>query len=92
MFALISMVFHYYKTYKKALPSGIFVASFVAFIFLNVIENYVHYSIGRTTEDENGNLITFKPPSAKDWLKMIYIMLVFAVLQGLFTMFLSNYV
>ena len=86
------MVFHYWKTYKKTLPSGIFLASFIAFIFLNVIENYFHYSIGRTTEDEESKVISFKQPSAKDWFKMMYIMLLFAVLQGLFTMFLSNYV
>ncbi len=74
----------------RRLPHNIFLSSFVAFIILNVIENYIHYNIGRNREDKE--FIKLSTPSVKDWIKIIFIMIVFAILQGGFTLFLSNYI
>jgi len=60
--------------------------SFLVFIFLNVIENYVHYNIGRHRESES---IQLSSPSKNDWLKIIVVMTVFAFLQGGFTYLLE---
>ena len=51
----------------------IFLISFSIFVVLNIIENYVHYNIGRHT----------------DWIKIIIVMAVFAFLQGGFTSLLD---
>ncbi len=74
----------------RLLPSKIFMASFVAFIILNIIENYIHYNIGRNREKEE--FISLSMPTRKDWIKIIIIMIVFAILQGAFTMFLSKFI
>jgi hypothetical protein len=74
----------------KNLPSNIFMASFVAFIILNIIENYIHYNIGRNREDLQ--FIKLSMPSKRDWLRIVVIMIIFAILQGGFTLFLSKFI
>jgi hypothetical protein len=74
----------------RRLPSNIFMASFVAFIILNIIENYIHYNIGRNREDTE--FIKLSNPSKKDWIRIIVIMIIFAILQAFFTMFLSKFI
>ena len=74
----------------RQLPTRVFVASFIAFIILNVIENYIHYNIGRNREEKE--FIKLSMPSTKDWFKIILIMIVFALLQAAFTIFLSRYI
>lgn len=67
----------------------IFVASVIAFVILNTIENILHYNIGRSTnQDELPNL---KNPTLKDWYRIIIIMFIFAILQGSLTLFI-NYI
>jgi hypothetical protein len=65
------------------------IVSFCIFIFLNLIENYIHYNIGRHREEEE--FIKLSIPSKKDWIKIIIIMIIFAFLQGFFTITLNNY-
>lgn len=67
----------------------LFIASFFAFILLNTIENVLHYNIGRTS-DEN-EIPTLKNPTQKDWFRIILVMLLFAVLQGILTIFIRSY-
>lgn len=68
---------------------GIFQASFIVFIVLNVIENLIHYSIGR--RDTHGDLkIKLAKPTTYDWIKIIMIMIVFAILQAFFTYILTR--
>lgn len=74
----------------RRLQSNIFMSSFIAFIILNVIENYIHYNIGRNHDDKE--FIKLSLPSTKDWIKIIIIMIIFAILQGTFTIFLSNFI
>lgn len=60
---------------------AIFIASFVAFIILNTIENLIHYSIGRSYEKN----LQFNFPTKIDWIRIIITMIIFAVLQALST-------
>lgn len=65
----------------------IFVVSVVVFIILNLVENVIHYSIGRT---HGSSSVLIMAPSPVDWVRIIGIMIIFALLQGLFTMALSS--
>lgn len=58
------------------------IVSFIVFIILNIAENYIHYNIGRNREYQYIKLST---PSYTDWFKIIIVMLVFALLQSIFT-------
>jgi len=88
------------KKYFKPGTLHIFAFSFIVFIVLNVIENVIHYNIGKYHEgNTNGNKVVnesaniagihFTNPSQPDWLRIIMIMLIFAVLQGFFTSYFS---
>jgi len=77
-----------YEFYKNSAFHLFFISSLV-FIFLNVIENYIHYNIGR---NRNSKFIELSSPSKKDWIKITVIMLIFAVLQGAFTYLFNKYV
>lgn len=74
------------KRFYKTKKFHIFVVSFLVFVVLNVIENYVHYNIGRHRETES---IQLSAPSKKDWTKILLVMTVFAFLQGGFTYLLD---
>jgi hypothetical protein len=100
------------RKYFKPGTLHIFAFSFLVFIVLNVIENVIHYNIGKY-HDENkrkGNSkngtgvgsgvggdnddisvagIHFTNPSQMDWVRIVVIMLIFAVLQGVFTSYFS---
>lgn len=74
-------MFHYYKI-ASHLPPHIFITSFIVFIILNTFENLIHYSIGRTTNEKS---FTIKIPTINDWIRIVLIMIIFAVLQAVFT-------
>ena len=78
-----------YKKYFKKGTLDIFVFSFLIFIVLNIIENVIHYNIGKYHDVANGSTgvagVHFTNPSNKDWVRIIVIMLIFAILQGIFT-------
>jgi hypothetical protein len=85
-----------FKKYFKPGTIHVFVFSFMVFIVLNVIENVIHYNIGKFHNGVNGvngvNYFTgyhFTNPSRTDWVRIIVIMLVFAFLQGAFTSYFS---
>lgn len=72
--------------------TNVFITSFLVFVILNIFENLLHYSIGRTStkkkridskEDES------PWPDARDWLRIASIMFIFALLQGAATYILS---
>ena len=65
----------------------IFISAVVVFIILNIIENYIHYNIGRHHDSH----LEFKNPSFSDWVKIIITMIIFAILQGIFTLVLDKY-
>jgi len=74
------------KRFYKTKKFHIFVVSFLVFVVLNVVENYVHYNIGRHRETES---IQLSAPSKKDWIRILAVMTVFAFLQGGFTYLLD---
>lgn len=90
-----------FKKYFKPGTIHIFVFSFLVFIVLNVIENVIHYNIGKYHEgrgsngknDSNGTVslagFHFTNPGYTDWVRIVVIMLIFAVLQGGFTSYFS---
>jgi hypothetical protein len=67
----------------------IFFISFFVFIFLNIIENLLHFTNGRK---ENEKVFQFTMPNKRDWLKIVIIMIVFALLQGGITAFFHYYI
>ena len=58
------------------------IVSFLVFIILNIIENYIHYNNGRNYHHQ---YVELSVPSRTDWIKMIIIMLCFGLLQASFT-------
>jgi hypothetical protein len=85
------------KKFFKPETLHIFVFSFIIFIILNMIENVIHYNIGKYHDGNTGRTdgganiagIHFTNPSQTDWVRIIVIMFIFAVLQGLFTSYFS---
>ena len=86
------------KKYFKPGTLHIFAFSFIVFIILNVIENVIHYNIGKFHHHDDGGGgnggggvagYHFTNPSNTDWVRIIVIMLIFAVLQGFFTSYFS---
>jgi hypothetical protein len=76
-----------FKKYFKPGTIHIFVFSFLVFIVLNVVENVIHYNIGKFHDRGEGGVAGyhFTNPSNTDWVRIIVIMFVFAILQGVFT-------
>jgi hypothetical protein len=62
--------------------------SFVVYIFVNMFENMIHYNIGRFSNKE----LSFELPNNKDFLQMVVVMCIFAVLQGILTSYFNRYV
>jgi surface polysaccharide O-acyltransferase-like enzyme len=56
--------------------------SIIVYIIVNLFENIFYYSIGRHSNQEG---IQIEFPTRKDWLKIICVTLIFAVLQGYLT-------
>ena len=82
-----------FKKYFKPGTLHIFAFSFIVFIVLNLVENVIHYNIGKFHDEKNGkNNIAgfhFTIPSETDWVRIVIIMFIFAVLQGFFTTYFS---
>jgi len=62
--------------------------SFFVYIFVNFFENMIHYNIGRFSNKET----KLELPSKKDFIKIVVVMCIFALLQGLLTSYLNKYV
>ena len=57
------------------------VVSFLLYVVINTFENVIHYNIGKFSNKETKFVI----PSKNDWVKIIVVMTVAALLQGFFT-------
>jgi len=83
------------KKYFKPGTLHIFAFSFIVFIVLNIIENVIHYNIGKYHDRGGGGSsggiagFHFTNPTETDWIRIIVIMVIFAVLQGGFTSYFS---
>jgi hypothetical protein len=72
-----------YKLYHQKNTFHLFIISFIVFSILNIIENVIHYNIGKTSNKE----FEFSNPTRIDWKKIIITMIIFALLQGFLTMY-----
>lgn len=72
-----------YKLYHQKNTFHLFILSFIVFVILNIIENVIHYNIGKTSNAE----FEFSNPTTIDWKKIIVTMIIFALLQGFLTMY-----
>jgi hypothetical protein len=59
----------------------IVVISFFVYLVINLVENLIHYNIGKFSNKET----RIDMPSKKDWFKIVVVMCIFALLQGLLT-------
>ena len=66
----------------------IIVISFCVYIFVNLFDNLIHYNIGKFSDKET----KFELPSKTDFLKIVVVMCVFALLQGVLTSYFNKYV
>ena len=65
------------------MPHSLFWVSSGIFVVLNLVENLLHYSLGRHSDTpEHATRTAFVWPTGADWVKIVVIMTVFAVLQG----------
>ena len=72
------------------LANHIFIISMVVYIVINLVENTIHYNIGRNFDIRYLRDIKFIPPSHVDFTRIVSVMAMFAILQGLFTSMLTN--
>ena len=72
-----------YKLYHQKNTFHLFIISFIVFAVVNIIENVIHYNIGKTSNKE----FEFSNPTRVDWKKIIITMVIFALLQGFLTMY-----
>lgn len=77
---------NFFKVFSH-LPTHLFISSFVVFIILNLFENMLHYSIGKESNKEK---VSFQLPTKVDWIRIIIVMLVFAILQAILTCLLNG--
>jgi len=59
------------------------IISMIVFGVLNLIENLIHYNIGRSSNDNVGFI--FFMPTFNDFIKIICVMIVFGFAQGIIT-------
>ena len=57
------------------------VISFLAYLIVNLFENLIHYNIGRFSNQDT----QLELPTRSDWVKIVVVMCIFALLQGLLT-------
>jgi len=55
------------------------------FLILNMFENIIHFSIGRNINEKNNANIKIELPEYYDIIKILFIMILFAFLQAIFT-------
>jgi hypothetical protein len=64
----------------------VIIISFLVYLFVNLFENLIHYNIGKFSDRET----KLDLPSKKDWVKIVVVMCVFALLQGLLTYYFNR--
>ena len=82
-------LFRKLRHYYHSRTFHIFVISFLVYAVINMVENYIHYNIGRN--QETGIQIEFSSPSTLEWTKIAVVMVVFALLQGILTILIEGY-
>jgi hypothetical protein len=60
--------------------------SFFVYLFVNFFENLIHYNIGKFSNQDT----KLELPSQKDLVKIVVVMCVFALLQGVLTSYFNQ--
>jgi len=60
--------------------------SFFVYLFVNFFENLIHYNIGRFSNKET----KIEIPTKKDFIKIVMVMCIFALLQGILTNYFNK--
>lgn len=68
-------------------PFHLIAISFFVYLFVNLFENLIHYNIGRFSNKET----KLELPSKEDLIKIVVVMCVFALLQGVLTYYFTHY-
>jgi len=76
---------------KIHIHNNLILISMIVFLFLNTIENIIHFSIGRNIDSKNTANINIEIPEIFDMIKIIFIMGIFSILQALFTYYGIKY-
>jgi len=76
---------------KIHIHNNLILISMIVFLFLNIIENIIHFSIGRNIDSKNTANINIEIPEIFDIIKIIFIMGIFSILQALFTYYGLKY-
>lgn len=66
---------------------NIITVSFFVYIVVNHFENMIHYNIGRFSNKET----KLELPSKQDWLKIIVVTCIFALVQGVLTYYFNKH-
>uniref|UniRef100_A0A6C0LBY1 Uncharacterized protein n=1 Tax=viral metagenome TaxID=1070528 RepID=A0A6C0LBY1_9ZZZZ len=66
-------------------PNHLIIISMAVFLALNMFENIIHFSIGRNIKEKDNPNIGIEFPEYYDIIKIMFIMIVFAFLQAIFT-------
>lgn len=59
------------------------IISMLVFGVLNLVENIIHYNIGRSYNKEDGFVLVF--PTNQDLMSIIFVMVIFGLAQGIIT-------
>ena len=65
---------------------NIFVVSFFVYLIVNFLENLIHYNIGKYSD----HTVKIDLPTKHDWIKIIFVMITFAGLQGILTCYFEE--
>jgi hypothetical protein len=76
-----------YIFHVKKASIHLVVVSFLVYIFVNLFENMIHYNIGKFSNKDEYH---FDIPNKKDWLRIIIVMSIFALLQGFLTYYFNR--
>lgn len=70
------------------------IISMLVFGVLNLIENMIHYTIGRNSDNnyysKNNKKYLFNFPSGEDFIKIIITMIIFGLAQGIITEYIMK--
>jgi hypothetical protein len=77
--------------FKIRLHHNVIAISMIVFLSLNFIENIIHFSIGRNTDSKDTANIKIELPEPYDLVKIVFTMIVFSILQALFTYYGLKY-
>ena len=77
-----------YSLYKS---NGVFIflISAISFFVLNLIEDLIHFNIGRNRNLEE---MAIYLPEYSEWYYIISVMIFFSILQGIITYYFENYI